>query len=78
VYTNSSGGTYTFNVPASGSGTLGCVPAGIYTINISKPGNTQYVTFNVGCAAVSGTTAKFKFRNVSSSSCNSLSLMNVE
>jgi YD repeat-containing protein len=73
IYTSSSG-TYTFSVPASGSGVLGCVPAGTYTINISKPGNTNPILFNVGCATFSGTSANFKFRNVSSTSCNVLNL----
>jgi Family of unknown function (DUF5977) len=67
------GNTYTFNLP-TGTGTLGCIPSGVYTVTISKPANTTNVTFNIGCATFSGTSATFKFRNVSSSSCNVVNL----
>ncbi len=71
LYThNSTGQTYSFNVPASGSGTLGCVPAGTYSLSISKPGNMMLALFGSGCFTQSGTSAFFGKVNVSS--CNTV------
>ncbi len=58
---NSTGQIYTFNVPASNaSTTIGCVPPGTYTLYISKPGNTMYLSFGTGCAyTTTGTSATF-------------------
>lgn len=71
LYTNNSTGqTYSFNVPASGSGSLGCVPAGIYSLSISKPGNSMWTLFGTGCFTQSGTSAFFGKVNVSS--CNTV------
>jgi len=71
LYTNNSTGqTYSFNVPASGSGTLGCVPAGTYSLSISKPGNMMLALFGSGCFTQSGTSAFFGKVNVSS--CNTV------
>lgn len=49
---------YTFPVPTSGSGTLGCIPSGKYTLVISRtpPGGIQdLLLFGNGCSYVSGT-----------------------
>jgi YD repeat-containing protein len=73
TYTGSPG-TFTFTIPSSGSGVLGCVPPGVYSIGITKAGNTEIMLFNVGCASVSSTGAMFKFKTVSSSSCNIVNL----
>ncbi len=71
LYTNNSTGqTYSFNVPASGNGSLGCVPAGIYSLSISKSGNTMWTLFGSGCFTQSGTSAFFGKVNVSS--CNTV------
>lgn len=77
VYTNGPL-SYTFNIPASGSGTLGCIPAGTYTLTISKAGSTWQVLFSPGCKfAVSGTSSvTFSKLGVSSSACNTISLQN--
>lgn len=71
LYTNNATGqTYSFNVPASGNGTLGCVPAGIYSLSISKPGNMMLALFGTGCFTQSGTSAFFGKVNVSM--CNTV------
>lgn len=71
LYTNNSTGqTYSFNVPASGSGTLGCVPSGTYSLSISKPGNMMLALFGSGCFTQSGTSAFFGKVNVST--CNTV------
>lgn len=73
-YTNSSTGQiYIFNIPA-GSGSIGCIPAGTYSIYISKPGNSMLVLFGCGCRAASGTSATFTKVIVGSSSCNTITL----
>lgn len=56
-YTNlSTDVTYTFNIPASGSGTLGCIPSGNYSLVISKTpaGITPILLFGSGCSYISG------------------------
>lgn len=71
VYTNlSTNQTYSFTIPASGSVTLGCIPAGTYSLSISKPGNFMYTGFDIGCMFVSGTSAFFASVNVTSTTCN--------
>lgn len=52
--------TYTFSIPASGNGVLGCIPAGAYSLNISKPGNLAILGFETGCSIISGTSAFFR------------------
>lgn len=58
VYTPKAGGgpTYTFNIPSSASGTLGCIPSGVYTLVISKTpsGLPPLLLFGNGCQYVSG------------------------
>ncbi|HRG24728.1 MAG TPA: hypothetical protein PLL23_10055, partial [Chitinophagaceae bacterium] len=69
VYTNlSTSEVYTFNIPGFGSGTLGCVPAGTYSLTISKPGNGIYLLFDIGCMTQGGTSGTFSSVNVSSCS----------
>lgn len=56
-YTNTStNAIYTFNIPSSGTGTLGCVPSGTYSLTISKTphGFAPLVLFGNGCQYVSG------------------------
>lgn len=76
TYTNSSSGqVYSFSVPASGSGTLGCIPAGTYSLSISKPGNMMLVLFGTGCFALSGNSAYFNKVIVGPpSNCNMVTL----
>ncbi len=74
VYTNiSTSQSYTFNVPAgSGSGTLGTIPVGSYTLTISKPGNWAFWLFGTGCSNQSGNSATFSNVAVTISSCNTV------
>lgn len=56
VYTNqTTNQTFTFTIPSSGTGILGCLFPGRYTLVISKPGNLQTLTFGNGCRVISGT-----------------------
>lgn len=74
VYTsNATGQQYTFNVPSSGTGILGCIPSGRYSLTISKPGNMMQILFGTGCWTQSGTSATF---GVSILSCNQVTLEN--
>jgi hypothetical protein len=74
VYTNNATSQqYTFPLP-TGSGTLGCIPAGTYSLSISKPGNTYGWYFGNGCFFVTGTSAFWGRVTVSTSSCNNVSI----
>jgi YD repeat-containing protein len=73
VYTKSTGQVYTFTIPA-GSATLGCIPAGTYSITISKPGNAMSMIFGTGCSNMSGTIGSFKKVMVSTSNCNQINI----
>ena len=67
LYTNTSTGqSYNFDI-LTGSGTLGCLPPGNYTLNISKPGNAILLLFGNGCQAVSGTSGYFANVTISAS-----------
>lgn len=48
--------TYSFSIPSSGSGTLGCIPAGSYSLTISKTpsGFPPVLLFGSGCQYTSG------------------------
>lgn len=77
VYTNNSTGLiYTFSVPSSGTGQLGCIPAGNYSLSISKSsGITLFTFFGNGCATQSGTSAFFASVTVGAPSfCNAVTL----
>ncbi|MBI5370931.1 MAG: hypothetical protein HZA79_02765 [Sphingobacteriales bacterium] len=77
TYTNTSTGqVYTFSIPASGIGTLGCLPVGGYSLTISKPGNNIYLLFGTGCFTQSGTSATFA--RVNSNACNQVTLQNAQ
>jgi hypothetical protein len=69
-YNQGTAQTYTFTIPSSGSGTLGCIPTGNYNLTISKTGNSAYIFFDVGCRSASGTSAFFKGISVNSGSCD--------
>ncbi|MFZ4771330.1 MAG: hypothetical protein ACOYLO_14195, partial [Ferruginibacter sp.] len=73
VYTKSTGQVYTFTIPA-GSATLGCIPAGTYSITISKLGNAMSMIFGTGCSNMSGTIGSFKKVMVSTSNCNQINI----
>jgi hypothetical protein len=67
------GQAYTFSIPASSSGILGCLPtAGKYSLSISKPGGTDYLNFGTGCYFLTGTSAFFA--KVSIPACNNLTI----
>ena len=55
------GQVYSFNVPPNGSGTLGCLPAGTYSLNIARPGAQYLYIFSAGtnCFTQSGSSAYF-------------------
>jgi len=77
TYTNRVIGlVYSFNIPSSGTGSLGCIPAGSYTITISRPNNNWVVLLDIGCRITSGTSATFGKVDVSSTSCNTIILSN--
>jgi hypothetical protein len=73
-YNQGTAQTYNFNIPASSSGTLGCLPVGTYNLTISKPGNSLTTFFDIGCRSASGTSAFFKGISVSSTTCNYVNL----
>lgn len=65
IYTSlSTGQVYSFNIPGTGTGTLGCLPAGSYSLTINKPGNNMIMLFDLGCMTQSGTSATFATVNV--------------
>lgn len=73
VYTNiSSGISYSFLIPSSGSGALGCLPSGTYTLNITKTNNIQNLIFSNGCFISSGLSATFGKFN--STLCNTVTI----
>lgn len=78
VYTSKTNGqVYTFSIPASGSGTLGCIPNDNYTLSVSKPGNLMLILFSNTCASISGTSAFFKAVPVGApNNCNLVKLEN--
>jgi YD repeat-containing protein len=75
LYTNSTTGLqYSFTIPA-GTGALGCVPSGQYTIAISNSGMGPYIIFGTGCYTIEGTSATFRKVQVDSTSgCTTISL----
>lgn len=75
TYTHkTTGQVYSFSIPSTGSGTLGCIPAGSYSVAVTKPGNTWMVLFSTGCSSMSGTSASFGKVIVSASACNTITL----
>lgn len=77
-YNQSTQVTYNFNVVnASGLQVLGTVPEGVYTLTISRAtGTPLYGIFKSGCfkQTVSGSSAIFYNVNVSSATCNSITI----
>jgi hypothetical protein len=78
TYTNSSTGqVYSFSIPSSGSGVLGCIPAGTYSLSIAKTGFLIPALFGTGCYSLSGTSAYFNKVIVGPpSNCNIIALEN--
>ena len=67
--------TYSFNIPSTGSGTLGCVPSGKYNLVISKDpfGFAPILLFGSGCSYVSGGfSASFSINT--SNGCNNVTI----
>ncbi len=57
TYTNTSTSqVFSFNIPGTGSGTLGCIPAGTYNVVMSKTGNVWQTLYGTGCSYQTGTT----------------------
>lgn len=77
-YDDGAGHIFTFSVPtATGLQPLGTVPAGNYTLTISRTnGSPIYGTFKSGCfkQTITGTSAVFYNVAVSASSCNSITV----
>jgi hypothetical protein len=72
VYTNTATGqTYSFPIPKKNA-TLGCIPAGNYTLTISKPGSSVFLLFGSGCSSVGGSSATFN--NVNLASCHHITI----
>lgn len=78
LYThNTTGATYNFTIPASGSGILGCIPEGKYTLTISKrpQGIAPLLLFGTGCQYQSGNwSAVFNNVNIGATRCNNVSI----
>ncbi len=75
TYTNNSTSqVYAFSIPASSTGNLGCVPSGIYTVNISKSGGNMVMQFGTGCHTTTGTS--YTFGRVSVDGCHHVSMTN--
>jgi hypothetical protein len=77
VYTNTvTSQVYTFTIPA-GSGTLGCLPSGIYNLNIHKTTSSPPILlFSCGSNSVSGTSADFYNVNLGKAFMRSITLDN--
>lgn len=77
VYTNTSTlQTYNFTIPGSGSGTLGSLPAGTYSLTISKPppgGMSLLLKFGTGCQFETGEYSA-SFSNVNVTNCHDISI----
>ena len=74
TYTNAlTGAVFSFPIPATGSGFLGCLPPATYYINVSKPGNSTILLFNLGCRSITGTSAGTKI-TVSPTACNQVNI----
>lgn len=74
---NSTNQTYTFSIPSAvGLQTLGSIPAGTYTLTISKPGGNWWLLFGSGCSGqtMEGLSATFYNINVATSTCNSITI----
>lgn len=78
VYThNATGQSYTFSIPSTGSGNLGCIPAGTYSLSITKTGFQIPALFGTGCSFQSGLSAYFTRLTVGPpSNCNTITLEN--
>jgi len=82
TYTNNSTSTqYQFTISSlSGTRTMGTIPAGTYTVNISKSGGTLgyiFGTYNNSCSFITSTGSSATFYNVvisNSSGCNGVSI----
>ncbi len=77
TYTNiSTAQIYTFSIPTTGAGTLGCIPAGSYRIVIGKTGNMWQTLYGTGCSYQTGTsTVTFKLVVIGGDpACNVISL----
>ncbi len=76
VYTSlATSQSYSFNIPLYGSGTLGNLPLGTYSLIISKPpvGLPLLSLFGSGCSYISGGFSA-TFPNVNVSLCNNLTI----
>lgn len=66
---------YPFPIPPSGTGDLGCIPPGVYSLSITKSGNSWFTLFGTGCFTQSGLSALFgKVNIVPGGSCNWVTL----
>ena len=76
TYTNTTTSQgYTFSIPASGSGTLGTLPSGTYSLTISKTpqGVPWALLFGTGCQYLSGTYSAI-FSNIVVSNCHHVTI----
>jgi YD repeat-containing protein len=72
--------SWSFNIPSTpGLQTIGAIPAGPYTLTISKPGNATQYTFGNGCGVMSasGLSATFT-QSVNNTTCNSIYINNLQ
>jgi len=76
LYTNlTTNETYSFAIPGTGSGNLGCLPSGYrYSLSITKPGNFMLVLFGTGCQYITGTSAYFSTVRPTELACNTVTL----
>lgn len=76
-YNTATGHTYTFNVSSTaGLQSLGTVPAGNYTLSITRPSGPISTIFRSGCfkQVITGNSATFYNVAVSTTTCNSITV----
>lgn len=74
-YTNAvTGQVYTFTIPQSGTGQLGCIPAGTYSLKVSKTGNIMLMLFGTGCFNQSGVSAFWNKLIVPGTGCTQVTI----
>lgn len=81
-YTNAANSSlvYTYTIPNTGGVLTTSLPAGMYNLNISKTGNATPYLFQPGCGSltIGGTAANFYNIEVSSTTCNTITISDAQ